>query len=163
MDNGDTQNFELDQFNLDTTSEDWSNSTSPERDNRNLGSKAISLPEASATPGSSELPDTLSTPNSQESPNAATASTEQISPSMPPGYEATPVGSADTTESATAIPEIDNSVIKTEEFLDARAIKVVDNAINKLNQDGDIANFYDTARDMVETNLKNSYNRELGA
>ena len=55
----------------------------------------------------------------------------------------------------------DRTVIKTDDKLNSGAIKEVDAAIVKLNQTGNIADFYDTARDAMEVNLSNSYNRTL--
>ena len=148
MDYGKTPNFELDNFNLDTN--EWQNTT-PARNPRTIGNRIISTPENSPF----QTPEQLG----------------EVVPSMPPGYEQpgpqqpgpetppAPLG----VEPAIAVPAIDEAALKTDDRLDPRAVKVVDEAIHKLNQDGNIADFYDTARNMMETNLENSYNRKLAA
>lgn len=149
MDYGNTPNFELDNFNLDTN--EWQNTT-PGRDPRAIGNRIISTPENSPF----QTPDQLG----------------EVVPSMPPGYEQPgpapeaapgPEMPPAPSNAEIAVPAIDEAALKTEDRLDPRAVKVVDEAIHKLNQDGNIADFYDTARNMMETNLENSYNRKLAA
>lgn len=53
--------------------------------------------------------------------------------------------------------------IRTTDRLNEGGIKNIDDAINKLNQDGNISDFYDLARNMMEENLENSYQRKLSA
>lgn len=57
----------------------------------------------------------------------------------------------------------DRSKIKTSDTLSDDAIEAMRRAEKKLEQDGDIVNFYDFIRDSMEDNLKNSYNRKLAA
>lgn len=53
--------------------------------------------------------------------------------------------------------------IKTAEHLNESGIRAIEKATQKLNQDGNIADFYTRARDMMEQNLENSYGRKLAA
>ena len=76
MDYGNTQKFNLDDFNLDT--EEFN--ATPERgvqDQRNLGNKAINGPASPETPQPGIFPGA----------EAGIPELGQITPSMPPGYE----------------------------------------------------------------------------
>ncbi len=70
---------------------------------------------------------------------------------------------SESTQNETAPESFTKSYIKTGEKLESSGIGEVDRIISKLNQDGNIVNFYDSARDMMEANLENSYNRKLAA
>ena len=146
--------------NLDLTNTQSHWGASPERNPRNLGNSAITS-SGEATPVSRP-----EIPKFPEAPRAANESLNtapelgQIVPAMPPGY-AYESPSQNTTSDAT--PGFDEAALKTADRLDSRAVKIVDDAIAKLNQDGNIADFYDTARGMMETHLDNSYNRKLAA
>ncbi len=145
MDNGKEQKFDLDELNLDTNDMSWDYSPSSDTHNmREMGNKAISSPqEAEALP--------------QTEPH-------DVNPVMPPGYSYPEESPTDvTTETVNATIPPDSKAIKTTDKLDARAVKIIDEAVEKLNQDGDIASFYDAARGMMEANLENSYNRKLAA
>ena len=115
-----------------------------ERDPRHIGNSAINSPESP-----------LNQPE-----NAPISSTEQIvSIEMPPGTEPeTPPENNATPEPATPF---DKSRIKTGKSLSKDSAQEINKVIGKLNRDGDVASFYDTARDMMEANLENSFNRKL--
>ena len=146
MDYGKENNFDLDNLNLDTNEMSWNNT--PDRDPRALGNKVISFPESpNPTPGPED--------------NSASPSLDPAITSPQPG-EAQP--------SAAAAPDANGPIVinfsdlKTkEDRLDPKAVEVVDQAIHKLDQDGNIADFYETARNMTEAHLENSYNRKLAA
>ena len=68
MDNGNTQDFELDKLNFDTTSEDWDNKPSniaSEHDPRAIGNKAVTAPEDNTD----TAPQTIPTPEPSEAVN----------------------------------------------------------------------------------------------
>ena len=97
MDNGDTQKFELDQFNLDTTSEDWGNQTPEtpaipgnnqainlEHNQRALGNIATRFPGSNPNvapnnPLSPEFPSSIIS-------GSTTPELGQISSATPPGF-----------------------------------------------------------------------------
>ena len=146
--------------NLDLTNNQVSWGTTEARDPRNLGGSAIASAEK-LTPATT--PETPKFPEAPQIPTESYNSTPelgQVVPAMPPGYTAPPTA---TSEQTPPTQPFDESALKTTDKLDLRAVKIVDDAIAKLNQDGDIASFYDTARGMMETNLANSYNRKLAA
>lgn len=146
--------------NLDLTNTQSHWGASPERNPRNIGNSAITS-SSEATPVSRpEIPQFPEAPRTTSESLNTTPELGQIVPTMPPGYTYEPP-SQDTAPDA--IPEFDESALKTADRLDSRAVKIVDNAIAKLNQDGNIADFYNTARGMMETHLDNSYNRKLAA
>lgn len=132
MNNGNTQNFELDQLNLDTTSEDWGQN-SLERDQRSIGQKAISAPDT--------------TPEQSPTPELG-----QVTPVMPPGY----------TEPASDVtaPTPDQSSPQARSFhpqhsmrgdnLSSKAIDILKSDERELAATGDAATFFDkivTARE----------------
>ena len=77
-----------------------------------------------------------------------------IEPTMPP-----------TMSEETQIIEasLDKTALNTEGRLESAGVKEIDKAISKLNRTGNVADFYETTRDAMETNLNNSYNRKLAA
>lgn len=143
-----TNNFEAEN-NLDLTNSNisWGN-PSPERDLRNIGGRVINSHEA-VMPGQNET---------APSPEFG----KIINLEMPPGAKLDnapkPANQAEIIESS-----INKSVINTEGRLESAGVKEIDKAISKLNKTGNIADFYDTARDAMEVNLDNSYNRKLAA
>lgn len=171
MDYGNAQKFDLDEYNLNTN--EWD--ANPGRDPRAIGSNVISsattpnaLPSTpNALPGNPDTmpgnPNTfLRTPEMATTPEASlTPELGQIVPAMPPGYTAEVSQLVQPTQPP--LPDFDQSALKTTDTLDARAIKIIDDSIAKLDQDGDIADFYNVTRDMMETHLDNSYNRKLAA
>ena len=55
-------------------------------------------------------------------------------------------------------------LIRTEgDHIAKSAIKEIQRAEDELSQTGNISNFYDRARQMMQDNLENSYNRKLAA
>lgn len=141
-----TSNFETEK-NLDLNSSDisWANS-SPDRDLRNLGGSAMNPHESSSSLGE-KLP---------------SLDSRIVNLEMPPGMKQ--AAAPNQTEIINAIEtSLNSNAIKTGDRLDSAGVKEIDNAIVKLNQTGDIADFYDTARDAMEINLDNSYNRKLAA
>ena len=59
-----------------------------------------------------------------------------------------------------------NNIKTTGDKLEKSTIPEIDNAINKLNQTGDLNSFYDEIRGeggMTDANLNNSFNRKLGS
>ncbi len=135
MDNEKDQKFELNTPGLDTENTAWSPDPTP-RDSREIGSRAIENSDP------------------RPRPEISPAILEQSN--LPPMPKDTAI-----VESALDIP-FDKNALKTTDKLSQTGIEAIDAAVEKLNQDGDIANFYDTARQMMEANLDNSYNRKLG-
>lgn len=144
----DTNNFEAEN-NLDLTNGNisWS-SPSPEHNLRNIGGRAINSQETSLS-GQGEI-----TPSPEFG--------KIINLEMPPGAKLDnapkPLDQAKIIESS-----INKSALNTEGRLESAGVKEIDKAISRLNRTGDIADFYDTARDAMEVNLDNSYNRKLAA
>ena len=92
--------------------------------------------------------------NFPNSPNSVTEAKEHlgvIEPTMPPM-------AAEETQTQSSLK---TDII--EASLDSAGVKEIDKAISKLNRTGNVADFYETARDAMETNLNNSYNRKLAA
>ena len=137
-------NFEAENnVNLSNDTPSWG--SSPERDHRNIGNKAI---------GS----------RGEEYPNSDGFSSEPqlgkiIDPNMPPDIE----GKAKEDPSKIIEASFDRTVIKTDDRLSSGAVKEIDAAITKLDQNGNISDFYDAVRDAMEINLDNSYGRKLAA
>ena len=137
MDNGNTQNFELDQLNLDTTSEDWDHNA-PERDQRALGNTAITSPET--------LSDVINP--APETSGQSTPELGQITPVMPPGYEAPISESAPSPEPQASSFHFQHAM--SGDHLSPQAISALQDEERKLSADGDIASFVDfidSARD----------------
>ena len=103
--------------------------------------------------------------NFPNSPNSVTEAKEHlcvIEPTMPPmAAEETQTQSSLKTDIIEA--SLDKTALNTEGRLESAGVKEIDKAISKLNRTGNVADFYETARDAMETNLNNSYNRKLAA
>ena len=85
-----------------------------------------------------------------------------IEPTMPPTMsEETQTRSSLKTDIIEA--SLDKTALNTEGRLESAGVKEIDKAISKLNRTGNVADFYETTRDAMETNLNNSYNRKLAA
>ena len=157
---------------------DWAYSN--ERNLRAFGNKIISSPDQINQPHPSSYPDQFNSPDQTNYPGQApqlsspSEGAEQVQinqeliqgdPNLPPGYKDDSIRKS-AQDSININPEIlqsiDKSALKTDDVLDPRAIEAIDNLVEKMNQDGDIASFYDAARDMTEVNLENSYNRKIG-
>ncbi len=177
MDNKTDQQLDLDHLNLDTNEMAWGGKQPPmnlplPRDSREIGGKVVAnsapspsqLPRAERVPKPSEVP--LPTPDQSpdQSPDQLnTLQTQAFENLITPG----PTLEAPTKQNTAAIEEalntpFDKTAFKTTDKLDQTGVEAIDAAVEKLNQDGDIANFYDTARQMMEANLDNSYDRKLG-
>lgn len=103
--------------------------------------------------------------NFPNSPNSVAEAKERlgvIEPTMPPMVaeetQTQPPLKTDIIEAS-----LDKSALNTEGRLESAGVKEIDKAISKLNHTGNVADFYETARDAMETNLNNSYNRKLAA
>lgn len=131
---------------LSNKSIEWGQNANLERDSRNLGRSANRLPDHTENIG-------------EGSQNSEPQLGEVVDLSMPPGAESLNLEDPDVPAEAS----FDKNAIRTSEKLSPSAIKEVDMAIAKLNQDGNIADFYNTARDAMEANLDNSYNRKLAS
>ena len=149
--NQDTVNTFQSENNLDLSNNqaDWS--APLERDHRSIGNKAMGAPETSPDKENvnSEVPDLTN----MGKVISLDASRRDYNPKENPS----------TAEVAEQAISFDRKKIKTGETLEEAGVQEVQNVINKLNQDGNVADFYDTARDMMEANLDNSYNRKLAA
>ena len=77
----------------------------------------------------------------------------------PPGVEI----SQEQPETESFQDDLNKNAFKTGSKLNPAAIKEIDFAKRKLDQTGDAADFYDKARDAMESNLSNSYDRKLAA
>ena len=147
---------------LSNTQANWG--AIPERDRQSIGHQTIN----------SVMPEQLNpyTSNHSESINQTSVPSEIVMPSekmLPP----TPIGYAsleppiieeakgEAKDEVQQEPSIKD--IKTTERLSDDGVKVVDHAVSEFNQNGNAADFYDKVREMMETNLENSYNRKLGA
>lgn len=58
---------------------------------------------------------------------------------------------------------IPTEIITEGDHISAKTVNQVENELNRLSQTGNIADFYDDIRNMMEANLENSYHRKLGA
>lgn len=112
---------------------------SPERDNRNIGNIAINSPELpkdleeQVLPGGETLPEMGEVVQIDAAPNDASS------------------------KNSSKIVKFDVKRIKTGEMLGAEGVDMVNESINKLGQDKNVADFYDNVRAMMEANLINSY------
>ena len=152
----------------------------------NLVNKTTIVPEtprfeAPATPGIPEIPHTPETtpetiPETALEPSPGTTpdnlgqitDTPEGLPIIPP--ETSPAGPIETpTPTNQSGQSNQQHTYKRENIrvandrLTEATITEISNLEEKLNQDGDMASFYDNIRDAMESNLANSYNRKLGA
>lgn len=115
----------------------------PERDNRSLGNKIISTPEATPeTPDFNQLGQILPAEPELGVPDTST---------LPP----TPVETAD----------FNYQSIREEKGSDRispHALAEIGKLEDKLSRDGNIASFYESARDLTGAYLENSFDRKLG-
>lgn len=137
--------------NLDLTNQadQWGEITKPtEHDKKSLGSEALNSFELPSSEPEQEL--------------------GRITPYLPP--DAAPESYDKTaTNSKTDADIIENSLnpsldsIKTTDRLSEESVKVIDESIDKFNQNNiEPASFYEEVRNAMETNIGNSYNRKLG-
>lgn len=136
MDNGNTQNFELDQLNLDTTSENWdekpSDSTSGEHNQRAIGNTAITTPEniSETTPQST---------SDQTEPNPELGQTIPVS--LPPEQETESVAKADQPVNSHLAHTVQKAL--NDEKLTYNDVKDIVDTTRNID---DIADFYETIR-----------------
>lgn len=122
---------------------------SQERSPRNVGNTAISL-----TPSPKPEIIDFGQPNPENFPEPG--------PEFEPALgQITSLNDPQKTENEKT-SNFDSEAIKTTESLSKSGIKEVDNALMKFKQDDNAADFYQTARDMMEKNMQNSYG-ELAA
>lgn len=127
-------------INLSSNEVNWT----PERDNRSIGNKAIISGEEVPKPDAIEI---LPPP---EPPIAEVNEQKKESP--------------ETAEVLTEIPVFDEKLIRTDGDRIARSALVeIEKAEEKLNQTGNVSDFYEEVRNMMEKNLENSYNRKLAS
>ena len=114
----------------------------PNTDPRKFGNNAMN---ALGAPGENEIPNM-----------------EQFG--MPPGYQPEQLAPEETNDANGSNPKEPTAspVIKTKETLNKEGFKAIEGARHELDRTGDIADFNDKIRKMMEDNLKNSYNREVG-
>ncbi len=141
-----TNNPEVNSFesenNLDLSNNQVNWQESP-IDNQEIGNKVMSASkEQIIPPDVPEIPEGLGQIIDLEPPKQA--STAQIS------------------AEAIARNPYNKEVIKTGETLNKEGIREMDRIVKEFEKDGNAADFYETARDMTETHLNNSYNRVLG-
>lgn len=119
----------------------WMNPNA-EHNTQDLGNKALFSPE--------------NQPDLATNPGEALVSTESYQ--NEPQDNANPALSRDANNN----PSLNAATIKTTTTLSSDAVNAIDQAKAKFFQDGDANSFYEQARNYMEENLSNSYNRELG-
>lgn len=120
----------------------WDNSL--ERDPRSIGSAINNLRnknEQERTPDNARL--------------------GEIIVEMPPNVSPDDIDRVDPAKVIEA--SFNRTAFKTGDKLDPNGVKEIDKSIAKLEQTGDVAGFYDTAREAMEANIDNSFGRKLGA
>lgn len=121
----------------------WNNS--PERDSRSIGDSAIN---------------SLRDNNEQErTPDSVRLG--EIMVEMPPNASPDDIDRVDPAKVIEA--SFNRAAFKTGDKLDPNGVKEIDKAIANLGQTGNVADFYDTAREAMEANIDNSFGRKLGA
>ena len=133
---------------LSNTQMDWSIKQA-ERDHRSIGNAAIGAPETTMNSDDTEL----------EAPNPVKmGKVIRLEPRSETGSDKEPTASE-----VAKLATFDKRKIITRETLDESSVQEVQSVIDGLNKGADPADFYETARDMMEANLDNSYNRKLAA
>ena len=132
-------------------------------------SKPLDLPSpAKVAEATNPTEKPLTTPDvASNSPNHF--STTPDFPNFKPPEDNTPkLGQIATIENSINLPEVKksasynpDSIKTTGDKLESSSIAEIDNAINELNQTGNLTNFYEEIRSMTEVNLNNSFNRQL--
>ena len=135
------------------------------RDNRAVGSNIMQSmnPEAPKAPEAPKTPEAVPRAAVPETPHfeAPHPFGEVVNLDTPP---AQPTPAPETSEVTPAPANLNHQAIRTTgDHLSEATVTEIDTLTNKLNQDGDMASFYDNIRDAMESNLDNSYNRKLGA
>ena len=140
------------------------------RDNRAVGSNIMQSinPETPKIPEASKTPEAVPRAAVPETPHfeAPHPFGEVVNLDIPP-MQPTPKEAPQSTPDASAerpATNLNHQTIRTTgDRLSEATVTEIDSLTNKLNQDGDMASFYDDIRDAMESNLDNSYNRKLGA
>ena len=144
--------------NLATNNEQANWDVSYEVDKRNIGNIAINMPELPKDVGEKAMPDGEEIAEIGEIAETGLPPNEQIEIENTDMHSRKETGDKnDESSDATKIIPFNGKKIKTGEKLSVDGVDEVQNVINKLNQDGNVADFYDAAREMMETNLVNSY------
>lgn len=168
--------------NLDLTNQadEWGNASLdtsadvsiPPRPSNSAALGAIAIQSAPVTPGDFETPtpEPTLTSSTEKQPTSLDGREYVTGPqynfnnqeSLPPlgevvNVEQPPRITQNTKSEANSIPAYAKSSIKTTETLGEAGVREVANIIRKLGSDDDAASFYNVARDMMETNLQNSY------
>lgn len=144
--------------NLDLTNQadEWNQVSEPlEHDKQSLGNTAMSTPIELSMPPST-LEQSVAPVLGEVTENTLEPSAARIhdQPSDNPTSDTEVIG-------ASLTPNLD--AIKTTDRLSEESVKVIDDSINKFNQNNiDPASFYEEVRSAMETNIENSYNRKLG-
>lgn len=139
----------------------WSNPV--ERNQQNIGQQAInSLESNQINPNVINLDPSL---NPLEMPPEGVKTPGESIPPTPEGYASLdPVIIAKNDETQNEVKELSAKDIKTADRLSDDSVKIVDETVAKFNQGKeDPAEFYNKVREMMETNLENSYNRKLAS
>lgn len=139
----------------------WSNPV--ERNQQNIGQQAInSLESNQINPNVINLDPSL---NPLEMPPEGVKTPGESIPPTPEGYASLdPVIIAKNDETQNETKELSIKDIKTADRLSDDSVKIVDETVAKFNQGKeDPAEFYKKVREMMETNLENSYNRKLAS
>ena len=126
---------------------------------QNIGNKAITSPN--------DIAESTGQAISQEALHQSGPASETISVSLPPDITMNNTtdfnGLSPTTESYNP-----NNIRTKGEHLSSDTVAEIDHQITKLNQTGNVSDFYTSIRGsqnipgMMRQNLKNSYNREVG-
>lgn len=139
--------------NLDLTNKaiSWGGDSDRTESHRNIGNTAVSSAE---TPRNA-----TANLNEQVGQSSELGKIIDVNP-MPPVPQAEQIEQALNPD----IVRFDSKLIKTEgDHVSKATLREVDKAEVKLSQDGNIADFYTTVRNMMEANLDNSYDRKLAA
>ena len=122
VDSTDENSFEAEN-NLNLTNSPWG--STPERDNRSIGSSVLSVPGDRAP---------------QAAPDESNRFNENVELSMPPGVEIETIVEK---KEANQPTNISRSDLLASDKLSSKGIELIKGEERKLSQDGDIANFYD--------------------
>ena len=128
----------------------WGNIT-PSRDVGDTGQNVLEV--SSVASSETDLPPEIM-PNPEQAPTSLGQVVDLETPPEPE-QEMVPI---ETPEDS--ISSVIQEEIKTGNRLNKSGIRGAKSAINKLDSDGNPADFYNEVRDMTEANLKNSFGRE---
>ena len=89
--------------------------------------------------------------------------TQESLPALGEIVDTEPVRQAAPLPQAEQFSYIPTEIITEGDHISVKTVNQVENELNMLSQTGNIADFYDDIRSMMEVNLENSYHRKLGA